>query len=306
MATPTPNYAMQVDHVNDDIVTPTEFDKVRRIVDNVLGEFLQNLFADGVISGWTIAATGTIDAGSGMIDGAYCRTTAVETTLAEGLDASETDITVTDGSAYYADVVFRIDSELFHVTDVNGNTLTVERGYRGTTATTHSNGATLSYVGHHISNISPGAKNYIYGHKIDSSATYGRPSFRANTTGTKASGDIYLGYGAADANGNLSDIVCSSLDGYADRNCYPFEILMISGTGEVAPIPAGTYVDITIDHSAIQSFKLFGKIEVTVNEPDFSVEYPYYPTETSFKVRITNNGSYSGNVTYSWVRRGNI
>ena len=65
------------------------------------------------------------------------------TTLAEDLDASEEDVDVADGSKFIVGHIIVIDSEKMYVTAVNSNTLTVEREYQGTSAATHSNGATI-------------------------------------------------------------------------------------------------------------------------------------------------------------------
>ncbi len=76
--------------------------------------------------------------------------TAVDTVAdAGGLDASVTTVTVTDANANNAiglatrlseGALIRINSEWMQVVDVSSNALTVIRGVRGTTASTHDNG----------------------------------------------------------------------------------------------------------------------------------------------------------------------
>lgn len=61
-----------------------------------------------------------------------------ESTLAEALDASETGVDVADGTIFKRGDVAKVDSELMHVSSVSGNTLTVVRGYAGSTAATHN------------------------------------------------------------------------------------------------------------------------------------------------------------------------
>jgi Family of unknown function (DUF5309) len=58
------------------------------------------------------------------------------TTLAENVDGSETAIDVADASSYVAGVILLIEStaEMVFVTSVSGNTVTVVRGFAGTTA----------------------------------------------------------------------------------------------------------------------------------------------------------------------------
>ena len=70
---------------------------------------------------------------------------ALTTTLAEDLDNSETAVDVADETGITTDNdVILVGEELMIVTaTTDDNTLTVTRGHSGTTATTHSNGATV-------------------------------------------------------------------------------------------------------------------------------------------------------------------
>ena len=70
---------------------------------------------------------------------------ALTTTLAEDLDNSETGVDVNDETGITTDNdVILVGDELMLVTaTTDDNTLTVARGHSGTTATTHSNGATV-------------------------------------------------------------------------------------------------------------------------------------------------------------------
>jgi hypothetical protein len=67
--------------------------------------------------------------------------------IAASLNASDTTVTLTyDLGSLRTQTVFEIESELFYVWDANqtNKTLTVERGYGGTTAATHANGTALT------------------------------------------------------------------------------------------------------------------------------------------------------------------
>lgn len=67
--------------------------------------------------------------------------------IASSLNSSDTTITLTyDLGSLRTQTVFEIESELFYVWDANqtNKTLTVERGYGGTTAASHSNGSVLT------------------------------------------------------------------------------------------------------------------------------------------------------------------
>jgi hypothetical protein len=67
------------------------------------------------------------------------------TTLNEALDASETTVTVTDGSVFPSsgDFRVRVDDEIMLVTARSTNDLTVTRGAESTSAVTHSDGADI-------------------------------------------------------------------------------------------------------------------------------------------------------------------
>lgn len=68
------------------------------------------------------------------------------TTAAEAMDSSETGLDVASGHGDYfkAGDVVKQDSELMYVSSVSTDTLTVIRGFAGTTAASHSNGAAVT------------------------------------------------------------------------------------------------------------------------------------------------------------------
>jgi hypothetical protein len=72
----------------------------------------------------------------------------VETTLAAAITTvGQTSITVASNSGFpAANFRVRIDDELLLVTANPSTSWTVERGVEGTTAATHSNGATVTHV----------------------------------------------------------------------------------------------------------------------------------------------------------------
>lgn len=71
-----------------------------------------------------------------------------DSTLNGGIDNSVTSIVVVDGSRFPSDGEFYVvvDSEIILVSARSGNTLTVSRGQEGTTAVSHSSGATITWV----------------------------------------------------------------------------------------------------------------------------------------------------------------
>ena len=79
-------------------------------------------------------------------------------TLAEALDASETGVDVSDGSAFSANQYIRIDSEYMYIQSISTNTLNVLREENvfpaSTTGDSHTTGATIyfanAFVPHHF------------------------------------------------------------------------------------------------------------------------------------------------------------
>jgi hypothetical protein len=61
-----------------------------------------------------------------------------ETTLAEEAAQAETEIDVTDGSLFKEGDVVKVEDELMYVSSVATNTITVTRGFAGTTDATHA------------------------------------------------------------------------------------------------------------------------------------------------------------------------
>ena len=93
----------------------------------------------------------------------------------EAVDIIETAIDVTDSSVFgYGDII-RIDSEKMLVTNISSNTLTVKRGFLGTTTATH-NTATDIYIGVEWSE----AKQWLYSEGNDSVLIYEANSTNPN------------------------------------------------------------------------------------------------------------------------------
>lgn len=66
------------------------------------------------------------------------------TTLAEALDASETDYDITSATLFARGNLTRIDNEINYVSGISGSTLTMAaRGANGSTAAAHDNGSTV-------------------------------------------------------------------------------------------------------------------------------------------------------------------
>lgn len=65
-------------------------------------------------------------------------------TLAEAVDQGETAIDVVDGTKFKEGDIIKVESELMYVSSVSSNTLTVVKGYAGTTDAAHSTALTVT------------------------------------------------------------------------------------------------------------------------------------------------------------------
>jgi len=68
------------------------------------------------------------------------------TSIAEDLSAEERYITVNDASSLSAYGRFVVDSEMMYIEKIDNNQLVVKRGYEGTIAAEHVNGATVNVL----------------------------------------------------------------------------------------------------------------------------------------------------------------
>jgi hypothetical protein len=71
----------------------------------------------------------------------------MEDILAEALDDNETAVDVTNGTYFQVGDIIRVESEHMLVGSIATNTLTVTRGFRGTTAAAHNTALTIYKIG---------------------------------------------------------------------------------------------------------------------------------------------------------------
>ncbi len=157
--------SLTVDHARDQIAYGAGDPYMERLNrDHILG-FLNQAAADTRNSGWLIrmqhvesvqllsdnyeydvparfAYIKQLRIGSTSSDNAS--TVSTGTTLGAAIsDTTGTSVTASDGSIFTVSDMFQVDSEIFLITAISTNTLTVTRGYFGTTAATHDNGASI-------------------------------------------------------------------------------------------------------------------------------------------------------------------
>ena len=105
---------------------------------SVLAAYQINVGLDSTVggTGWGAGLYGGVAAG------------ALETTINEGgtFSASDTTLTVANGTGISTNDLILIDNEILKVTNVATNDLTVTRAQSGTDAATHANGATVTLI----------------------------------------------------------------------------------------------------------------------------------------------------------------
>lgn len=162
-------------------------------------------------------------------------------------------------------------------------------------------GTTFVVTFFYIEDKTNGALNYVYGRTTGRTSEDGLIKFVASTSGTAATGDILLASMTLDVGGSV--VASDNSPTNHDRNLWAGAgaVHQIEFSGSLSGLLPGAYSDITISHSDLI---LFGPIEVTLSDANctWSVSEDYKKGE--FVLRITNNGSYTTNVTYSGTRWG--
>ena len=124
-------------------------DNSKLTVINISGTFVSeditNQDSDTATITGNVASTETTPSNVVVVEGIQSVDSTADTN--EAIDISETGIDTTDGTQFSVDDVIVIDSEAMLVTAISTNTLTVVRGYDGTTAATHTT-ATDIYTMH--------------------------------------------------------------------------------------------------------------------------------------------------------------
>jgi hypothetical protein len=120
------------------------YPKTRIEINQNIGDY--SSFASGVKKG--VQIVGVWGYGDGISATPYIS----DTNTSEVLDASETGIDVTSATNLSAGQVILVESEQMYIYSITTNTLTVERGVNGTTATTHDTGKTV-YIYQYPSDI---------------------------------------------------------------------------------------------------------------------------------------------------------
>jgi hypothetical protein len=116
------------------------------------------------------------------------------TTLAEAVDIGETAIDVTDGSIFKEGDILKVNDELLYVSSVSSNTLTVVKGFGGTTDAAHLLGDTIELVT--IARLE--GADYTTGHTTTVSNPYNYTQIFAEAVKVTGSEAVNTKYGIAD------------------------------------------------------------------------------------------------------------
>lgn len=150
-----------------------------------------------------------------------------------------------------------------------------------------------------ITGLTNGAVNHVFGQTTSDSAPDGAVAFYASLSSTKPEGHVYLGTLELDAGG-----VVVAIDNQApgvDRNLYPLEIRALSGSGQVLGLAPQSSAQVEITHQAL---RLTGGIGFDTGDPEVSFEVLEHHARDKFVVQVTNDGTATKDVSYSWTREG--
>jgi hypothetical protein len=136
------------------------------------------------------------------------------TTLAEEAAQAETEIDVTDGSIFKEGDVVKVESELMYVSSVATNTITVTRGFAGTSDVTHATALSIALAT--IARVE--GADYDTGHTTALSNPYNFTQILAEAVKVTGSEAVNTKYGVADTMSyHLSKLIGGS-NGMGEKN----------------------------------------------------------------------------------------
>lgn len=162
-------------------------------------------------------------------------------------------------------------------------------------------GTTFVVTFFYIEDLTSGALNYVFGRTTGRTTKDGLIKFVASTSSVVADGDILLATETLDGGGNV--VSSDNAPTNHDRNLWlgAGAVHQVAFSGTLSGLLPGAYTDVTISHAALL---LLGPVEVTLSDDDCSWELTEAYRTNRIILRVTNNGSYSTNVTYTGTRWG--
>lgn len=151
-----------------------------------------------------------------------------------------------------------------------------------------------------ISDLTPGAMNYVYAVSDEDSAPTGSVVFLATLSSTPPGEAVYLGTLEVDGQGEIG-AVDSAAAGVA-RQCWPLQWGQARGEGVAEEVAAEETVSVRVEHGV--SFRVPGALSVESESEDFSWVVRETHEAGGFTLEVTNEGSTAADFVYSWVRQG--
>lgn len=146
--------------------------------------------------------------------------------LNEALDNSETGVDVDDGAVFTVGDEIQVDDEIMLVVSISGDTLTVHRGYQGTSAAIHSDNADIYLTNHKINK-----EIRLKDRDAQGSAQYGRWGGRAYYKANNGSGCVFT---TSNDGIRIVNAIATSTGGTAtswlDHGFYVGDTIKIGGT----------------------------------------------------------------------------
>lgn len=153
-----------------------------------------------------------------------------------------------------------------------------------------------------ISGVVNGTTNSVYAVAIESSAPTGAVAFVAETTPPGPGKAVFLGTLTLDAEGNVTGV--DNRAAGVQRNCHRIEIGRLEGSGVLESVPGGGTVGVTVDHSAMGSFRVPGDLQVRSENSGFTWAVVEHHRGDRFRLEVTNTESQSRDFAYVWEREG--
>jgi len=158
---------------------------------------------------------------------------------------------------------------------------------------------------YHVSDLTAGAENYVFGRKGSDTVSRGILEFYASTSSTVQTGEVLLASALLDSNGD-----CISYDddpeGVArDLFAGVGQYRTLSGTGSVE-LAGSAEVDVTVSHDQLLfcgglTFELTGD-----NAASGSIALTEHHADDEIVLTITNNTGGTLTFDYSWTRSGRV
>jgi len=129
------------------------------------------------------------------------------------------------------------------------------------------------------------------------SPVYAPAEFVARSSSTPASGEVLIATVTV-SGGSITAATAAGNKLYSHMGQWT----QLSGSGTALSVPPGSYIDVTISHDQLAQL---GGITVSCDSPHTITVIEHWKDD-EFKVRITNEDSYSRDINFTWTRAGRL